>query len=70
MRITPFSTDPRPELDPFEAEMHRDYGIMKTIYVPVTPYVRDVKLAIARTMEDAVTMYDDPHSRIQDGMHQ
>jgi len=46
-----------------------ELGIMKTIYVPVHPFVEDVKIALGRSVEQVVEMFRDPHQRTQDNMH-
>ncbi len=66
--ITPFSHIPW-EMTREQKVLH-DLWVMSTIYVPVHPYVTEVKLAIASRARDTMKMFDRPDKRSQDRMHE
>lgn len=67
--VYPFDETRIGELSSQEEEMYKG-GFMKTIYVPHHPYVKQVKLAIATQASNIVKMYESPHLKAQDFMHQ
>jgi hypothetical protein len=45
-------------------------GVMKTIYVPVHPLVNRVKMALGAASAETVEMFQSPHMRRQDKLHE
>jgi len=45
-------------------------GIMKTIYVPVHPFVNEIKIALGKAAAETIAMFQNPHKRTQDKLHE
>lgn len=50
--------------------MLQQLGIMKTIYVPVHPFVNGIKAELATRSDEIMKMFSEPHKRTQDNMHE
>ncbi len=69
IEIQTFDNVPQGELTAYDKKLHA-LGIMKTIYVPVHPRVTEIKIELGRAAERTVNMFQNPHRRQQDLMHE
>lgn len=68
IRISSFADMTAGELTAQDKALHA-LGIMKTIYVPVHPFVNAVKAELGAAVESTIGMFQNPHQRTQDNMH-
>jgi len=69
VNIHTFQDAPAGDLSEYDLALHAQ-GIMKTIYVPVHPKVNEIKVELAKSAAQTVAMFQDPHRRTQDRMHE
>jgi len=69
IEIQTFDNVPQGELTDYDRKLHA-LGIMKTIYVPVHPRVTEIKVELGHAAERTVNMFQNPHRRQQDLMHE
>ena len=67
--ISTFDHMPAGELSAEDMALH-ELGIMKTIYVPVHPRVNAIKTAYAKSVDQTIRMFQNPHKRTQDRLHE